>query len=445
MEQSLRESEQRYRTLFEKVNESFLIVSFEDVILEANNNACELLGYSRDELIGLGLDRVIPSELLEETGNDGIVRSRMNEQGRSMMYSYLQHRDSTRIPVEVSRAPIQFGPEDAVVLSIRDRSELEQVRLKNQRKSTFVSQVTHDLRTPLNSITGMGTLLMDTALTGEQQNYLQTILNAARNMERLTNDILDLNRIERGEMILENEPFHVQRLLGEVISLYSQEVANRNVMLSSQVSEEVPERLVGDPDRLKQILYNLVDNAIKHTREGSIRITVDLDEREDSSIRLSFSVSDTGKGIPDEELDDIFEEHRQVEPARTGSGQGLGIGLAICRNLVEVMNGDIRVDSTVGEGTTFTFRVELEEADLEADSASVALNEVNVLIVEDNDMVRNVFRTYLESQDVQIEESVTGADAIDKLTDPRGTGYDVVFLDRRLGDMTAEDVLSRVR
>jgi PAS domain S-box-containing protein len=444
IEESLRESEKRYRTLFEKVNEAFLIVNVEDNILEANQNACELLGYAREKLIGLNVEKIIPSELVEETGQGGIVRTRMNNHGRSMIYTYLIDKDSTRIPVESSRAQINFGDQEAVILSIRDRSELERVRQKNQRKSTFVSQVTHDLRTPLNSITGMSSLLMDTELTGQQQTYLQTILNASRNMERLTNDILDLNRIERGEIILDEEPFNLQHLLGEVISLYSQELKTKNVTMSTNVSEEAPDRLIGDPDRLKQILHNLVDNAIKHTREGSIQIGVDLEQRQDTTVKLSFSVSDTGKGIPETEQDDIFEEHKQVETQRGGSGQGLGIGLKICRDLVNLMNGDIGVESAVDEGTTFTFTVELEEAKSEAGTASVALNDVNVLLVEDNAMVRKVFQTYLESHDINTVLCESGEAALDELIEANGSTYDVVFLDRRLGEMSGEEVLQKV-
>ncbi len=444
METSLRASEQRYRTLFEEVNESFLLVGINDEILEVNKNACELLGYEREELVGRSLQEVLPSEVVEGTEKGNIVRSRMENHGRSMIYTYVLHRDSTRIPVESSRARIHVGDQEAVILSIRNRSELERIRQKNERKSTFVSQVTHDLRTPLNSITGMARLLMDTDLSGEQQGYLQTIINASRTMERLTSDILDLNRIERGEIILDEEPFEIQQLLGEVISLYSQELKTRNLTMSTQVAEEVPDRLIGDPARLKQVLHNLVDNAIKHTREGTIKISVDMNEQQTSSVRLAFMVSDTGNGIPESELDHIFEEHNQLNSFTTGSGQGLGIGLTICRNLLELMNGDIEVESEVGEGTTFTFTVELEEAGSQKVGGSVALDDVHVLLVEDNALVRNVFRTYLEAHEINVVEVESGQAAFEELTKTDGTNYDVVFLDRRLGDMSGDELLRQL-
>ena len=441
MEESLRKQERLYRTLFEEAGEGFLIQSLDDVVLDGNEAACELLGYPRDELQGMSLEQITPDALQEESGSGGIVRHLLNKHGSTMFYWHYVRHDGTEVPVEKSITPIMHHGTEAVLVCIRDRTELERIRKKDERKSSFVSQVTHDLRTPLNSITGMGGLLMDTDLSGKQQNYLQTILNAARNMERLTNDILDLNRIERNELLLDEEPFHPQQLLGEVISLYGQQVGDRDVVMSTQVSEDVPERLIGDPARLKQILHNLVDNALKHTQEGRIQIDIDCEQQNDASVVLSVSVSDTGSGIPDSDLADIFEEHKQVDKNGTGSELGLGLGLSICRNLVELMNGDIEVESEIGQGTTFTFTVELREASPAKENGSVVLDEVKVLLVEDNAMIRRVFRTYLESHDVNTEECNSGQAALKKLAEADASTYDVVFLDRRLGDVSGEEVL----
>jgi PAS domain S-box-containing protein len=298
MEESLRKQERLYRTLFEEAGEGFLIQSLDDVVLDGNEAACELLGYPRDELQGMSLEQITPDALQEESGSGGIVRHLLNKHGSTMFYWHYVRHDGTEVPVEKSITPIMHHGTEAVLVCIRDRTELERIRKKDERKSSFVSQVTHDLRTPLNSITGMGGLLMETDLSGKQQNYLQTILNAARNMERLTNDILDLNRIERNELLLDEEPFHPQQLLGKVISLYGQQVGDRDVIMSTQVSEDVPERLIGDPARLKQILHNLVDNAIKHTQEGTIRIDIDCEQQKGASVVLSVSVSDRGPVSP---------------------------------------------------------------------------------------------------------------------------------------------------
>lgn len=444
VEESLRKSELLYRTLFEEASEGFLIESFDDRVLAANRSAGDMLGYSADALQGMHVKELTPPDLREEYGEDGIVKYDLETHGTSLHTDrYLDSNGST-IPVEVSITPIDYDGTAAVLVCLRDRSELERIQKKDERKTSFVAQVTHDLRTPLNSITGMGELLLDTELSGKQRRYMQTILNASRNMERLTNDILDLNRIERGELVLDEESFNTQRLLGEVISLYRQELNDRDIIMSTRVSEEVPNCLIGDPGRLKQVLHNLVDNALRHTCEGSIEVSAGLSKRAGDTVVVSFSVSDTGSGIAESDLDDIFELYRQAGDKRSGSEHGLGIGLTICRNVVEKMNGRMDVESVLGEGTTFTFTVELKQAETETERSSISLNNAKVLIVEDNTQIRQLFRTYLEANDIRTDELSSGAEALENLTGPGNEAYDVVFLDRRLGDMSGVDVLKQL-
>lgn len=444
IQETLRRSEQRYRTLFEEANEAFIVKSLDDQILAANQSACELLGYDRDELIGMNSSDIRPSDMVEERSETGIVQSILDEHGESLFLTEYLHRDGTRVPVEAKFQRFTYDENTSAVMAcVRDRSELEQIREESNRKSSFVSRVTHDLRTPLNSILGMGQLLMETDLDPEQQERLRVMLNATRSMERLTNDILDLDRIEQGKINLEKSQFNVRNLLGEVLSLYSERVRDRNLMLSTRIEDEVPELLIGDANRLKQILHNLVENAVKHTQEGTICLSVDTKNREDLKTILEFSVSDTGSGIPEDQLSTIFDRGKQVG-TNGSSSSGIGLGLSICQTFVELMNGEMTVESEVDEGTTFTFTAEFVEGVARTD---VSLDNTTVLIVDDNEHVLNVFRTYLEAHDINVIPCTTGASAREELLRTNEDGVSpltTVFLDHRLEDMSGIDLLREI-
>lgn len=442
MQESLQRSEQRYRTLFEEANEAFLVQSLDDQILAANQSACELLGYDRDELLGMHSSEIRPADQVDEQPEKGIVQSLVEEHEDALFTTEYLHRDGSRIPVEAKFQPFTFDKDTpAVMACVRDRSELEQVREESDRKSSFVSRVTHDLRTPLNSILGMGQLLMETDLDAEQQERLRLMLNATRNMERLTNDILDLDRIEQGEITLEHAQFNLRNLLGEILSLYSERIRDRNLFLSTRIDDDVPELLVGDPNRLRQILHNLVDNAIKHTQKGSICLSVAVEEQQNTNVVLEFSVADTGTGIPESDIDSIFTSGKQVGGDGNSPSSGIGLGLSICKTFVELMNGEITVESEVDEGTTFTFTAEFEEGVARRD---VSLSEATVLIIDDNEHILNLFRTYLEAHDIDVIACSDGASARDELgrTNENGDSpLTAVFLDKRLKDMSGIDLL----
>jgi PAS domain S-box-containing protein len=443
MKSALQNREQLYRTLFEEASEGFLIVTPDDRLLAANQSAGDMLGYEPGELEGMSMIEITPPEFRERCGENDIVDFCLDKQGTALFNWHYLHRNGSSVPVANSLTPVDYRGTEAVLICMRDLSVLRRIRRQTQRKSSFVTQVTHDLRTPLNSITGMGDLLMDTDLTGKQQTFLRTILNAARNMERLTNDIIDLNRIERGEIILEHEPFDVHRLVEDVISLYSHEEKDRDVIISQEVSDSVPKWLIGDPDRLKQILFNLMDNAIEHTRNGYVQLQVEPDGPLAPSVPLRFSVSDTGCGIPESQRETIFQQHEQLEHGVTGSPKGLGIGLSICKHLVEEMNGEISVRSEEGKGSTFSFTIELEQAGEGETSSSVSLDAVNVLLVEDNSLVRKVFLEYLGAHEINASECETGEQALAELIDGEAD-YDVVLLDQRLDDLTGVEVLQKL-
>lgn len=443
VENELRASEHHYRTLFEQANEAFLIESFDDEVLEANQAAGELLGYSREELVGMNLDELIPTDLQNSDTDEGIVRSRLNEHGTSLSRTVYLHSDSSKVPVANTKKPIQMKNGEAVLVCIRDRSELEQAKKESQMKSTFVSQVTHDLRTPLNSIQGMADLLGNTDLSIDQRNYLRTIVNAAQNMERLTGGILDLNRIERGELSLQERLFSPRKLLREILSQYETRLQKQGLTLGMSIVEQVPSRLIGDRDRLSQILHNLVDNAVKYTREGTIQINLDIQNETSTHALLEFTVSDSGSGIATEQLDTIFDEHQQAQSlVSEAPNEGVGLGLSICKEFVNLMEGEISVTSEEGEGTTFTFTVNTRKGEV---PGNVNLEDTKVLVMDDNPHVRKIFRSYLEQHGMSVTEREGGEKVVAELKENREEQhYDVVFLDFRMEPLSGLEIIRQV-
>ena len=237
---------------------------------------------------------------------------------------------------------------------VRERTqELEDA---NNAKNRFLARVTHEIRNPMNGVLGAGQLLQHTALSDEQNEYVQMISVSAQHVLHLVNDILDISKIEAGKFELEQAPFDLRPLLDEVTALYKPQLAGTAVSLSLEVGEDVPAKLIGDPGRLRQILANLVSNAAKFTREGEIAIAVHRVESDDSErVVLAFSVSDTGAGIDPQLVEWLFRDYTQARESRSWASGGTGLGLSISQELVELMDGSIEVESTPEEGSTFRF------------------------------------------------------------------------------------------
>ena len=229
----------------------------------------------------------------------------------------------------------------------------EQAEAANLAKSAFLANMSHEIRTPLNGIIGMMQLLEMTSLDDEQKQYVLMTGKSANRLTRLLSDILDLSRIEAGKMTINEAAFVTQELIDSVSDLFKVTARDKGVHLECIIAPNTPLQLVGDDVRVRQILFNLVGNAVKFTKQGSVRLeTSPVNRDKDSTIRVLFSVSDSGIGIPDEKLDDLFKPFVQVNNSYTRNVQGAGLGLAIVKRLVELMDGKISVTSIVGEGTT---------------------------------------------------------------------------------------------
>ncbi|QDU39482.1 Sensory/regulatory protein RpfC [Maioricimonas rarisocia] len=290
----------------------------------------------------------------------------------------------------------------------------------NQAKSEFLANMSHEIRTPMNAIIGMAELLLDDTLTPAQRDYTRTVLESAESLLTIINEILDFSKIEAGHLELEAVDFALREEVVDMLRTLATRADRNETELIWQVGPDVPAFVRGDPFRLRQVLLNLVANAIKFTNKGEIVVSVDLASRSESAVRLHFSVSDTGIGIPESKLKTIFEAFTQADSSTTRRFGGTGLGLAISSRLVAAMGGQIDVESAVGTGSTFHFTIELGHAEALPATAphddEPDLHDIAALVVDDNATNRQLLQQMLESWGMQVAAVENGPAAIDHLT-----------------------------
>ena len=482
-EEALRESEERFRGTFENAAVGILHAAPDGQLLRANEKFCEIVGYSREELLGKTFrDLTYVEDLalgLESFG--ALMRGELTSYGLEKRYD---RKDGSPVWVEVfvSLQRDAAGNPAYGIGMVQDisgrkllegqlRQAKEAAEAANRAKDEFLANVSHEIRTPMNAILGMTELTLESPLSGDQRQCLRTVKSAADSLLGIINDLLDFAKIEAGKLELDPTQFSLRAAVGDTMRALAGRAHTKGLELIYQVQDDVPDGLVGDAGRLRQILLNLIGNAIKFTERGEVEVRVSVDketrrqgdkekgrpgaeETAAASVSLSFEVRDTGIGIPSDKQEQVFRAFEQADTSTTRRYGGTGLGLTIAARLVALMRGQITVQSQVGRGSTFEFTAQFGRPASGGHApaatpapASVVLDQLPVLVVDDNTTNRRVFTEWLRGWGMKPAAVGDGLTAMDALWHGTACGkpYALVLLDVRMPDVDGLALAAHIR
>ncbi len=462
-QEALRLSEELFRTIFESAAIGMARIDATGAIIEANDALGRILGRRADAMRGMAF-----RDLLDEGGLDGELFDALAS-GRCRSHQadwHYRHVSGEDVWGHTTISSLDAGADDggktlvAVVDDITVRKQAER-KLAEARdaaeaaaaaKGRFLAIMSHEIRTPLNAVLGFNELLAGTDLDPTQTHFVDTIGQSGRHLNDIVNDVLDFSKIESGALELERAPIDVADVVGSAVRMFEGAARKKGVSLVFDVASRMPGNLIGDPKRIRQVATNLVSNAIKFTKQGTVSVRLGVGTTTADRAVVELEVSDTGLGIATADCEHLFEPFVQADSATTRKHGGTGLGLAICKQLVDLMGGAIRVDSSVGQGSRFTVVVPLErteEATLDMPVVSRAmrvardtLRGLRVLVVEDDPTNAALMERLLSRVGCVVERATDGADALVALA---RHSHPIVMMDIDMPVMDGREATRRIR
>ncbi len=476
-----------YEAILATVHEPTLVLDKNIRIKSANKAFCNTFQVREEDIIGVMLFKLSNSQwnipALRELLEDILPKSNSFQDFEvDLDFAVVGHKT---LLLNAHQIELQSKSEELIVLTMVDITELRklanELEVKQKKvlnelieakviaeqktqvaedavksKQQFLSNMSHEIRTPMNAIIGFAKVLMKTKLSESQKVYANAIKVSSESLIVLINDILDLAKMDAGKMVLEHIPFRLFSSVSDMLHLFETKIQEKNLILVKEYDTSIPELLVGDPVRLRQIILNLMSNAVKFTNTGTITVRVRKLDEDEKNVTIEFAVSDTGIGIPDNKLKQIFDAFEQVASETTRLYGGTGLGLAIVKELVKLQGGTVKVKSKVDKGSTFSFALDFEKAKGQAGPAEdlgrgsttkaalrrAGIKSVKILVVEDIALNQFLMKTLLDDFGFEFDMAGDGKIAIEKLQQNQ---YDVILMDLKMPEMDGFDATTYIR
>lgn len=465
--QALQEAEKRNSQLINSANDGVIMIDPLSNIVLFNPAAQRMFGRTEEDTIGKPLKVLIPKKLQEDEDSGVQLFEDANEKDELKGDQQINalHSDGSTFPIQTSFSKLMIDGElhyTAIVRDITDQVHAREQLIQSKKEaekskemqSVFLSNMSHEIRTTMNGVIGLSKLLEETRLDDTQQKYLNAIQNSSKNLLVILNDILDFSKIEAGKMTFENIPFNLRYQVDTAIEVMTVRAQERNLYLKVDYGLELPEELTGDPVRLIQVLNNLIGNGLKFTNRGGVSIRIKSNLTDEKNTLLTFEVTDTGIGIPENKRSEIFSSFTQSSISTTREYGGTGLGLTISKQLVEHMGGRIWVESTYGKGSTFAFEIPFEIAQIQEIIAkndetkrrsSGRLNAIQgkrVLLIEDNEINQLVASTLLKKWELHVEVANNGLEGVETW---KSKDFDLILMDIRMPKMDGYEATKTIR
>ncbi len=444
-----------YKAVVEDGSDIIFIVDYNGNILYHNPSVEETLGHAPGSLVNQNFFDYIEPGTLKMLHKE-FKKSTTKPYDESIEFRFLCD-DGTFKYLEFNSINLKHKEGiEGLILDCRDitqrKKDAEELVRAQKAKEQFLANMSHEIRTPINGIAGMANLLSTTSSEDDKKKYINAIKNSTENLKVIINDILDLSVIESGKLKFEKIGFNIKYQLGAIMDTFQFQCKEKGIDISYTISDDADTVFLGDPVRLNQILINLISNAVKFTHIGEIKVNVSLEKQEDKLQHIKFEVSDTGVGIPKEKIHHIFESFTQADESVTRRYGGTGLGLSIVKQLVELQDGELYVNSEESKGTTFTFIIPYESGNIQdlvqpehsrnkAD-LSHSFEGFKILLVEDNDINRLYALNILKKWKCSVDGAENGYIALEKL---RSHDYDIILMDIQMPIMDGYEATKNIR